>query len=83
MAFGLDPDAFWTKTPYEIAIIFEGRNEALSREHNEFAWLAWHIAELPRHARLPKLKDLQIRSVSSPRKETSPELQWAMMSRMS
>ena len=82
MASGLDPDAFWIKTPYEASLILEGRGEALDREHNEFAWLAWHIAALPRMKVFPKLKDLQSRTKASSRKEMSPDLQWALMSRM-
>lgn len=29
------------------------------REHNERAWLAWHIAALYRQEKLPPLRDLQ------------------------
>jgi Uri superfamily endonuclease len=39
-------------------LIFEGAVKRLEREHNERAWLAWHIAYLPRTKKPVKLKDL-------------------------
>lgn len=36
-----------------------GRSALLKREHNDRAWLAWHVAYLPRAKKPVKLKDLQ------------------------
>ena len=36
-----------------------GRSTYLKREHNDRAWLAWHIAYLPRAKKPVKLKALQ------------------------
>lgn len=59
MSFGLDPDAFWHKTPREISLIFEGTNERLVREFNDRVTLAWRIAGLTRTAakNFPKKPD--------------------------
>lgn len=46
------------KTPREVSLIFEGKAEQFVREHDERAWLAWHISALPRSKRLPPLKKL-------------------------
>jgi Uri superfamily endonuclease len=37
---------------------FRGASERLKREQNERAWLAWHIAYLPRSKKPVKLKDM-------------------------
>jgi len=55
---GLDPSGFWRLTLREIGVILEGVASRLKREHNDRAWLAWHIEALARQKKLPKLKDL-------------------------
>lgn len=40
------------------------------REHNERAWLAWHIAALQRSKKLPKLKTLFSKATSRTRRMT-------------
>lgn len=41
-------------------LTFEAVQDRLDREHNERAWLVWHMAVLPRQKRIPPLKKLQI-----------------------
>jgi len=55
---GGNPDQFWRSTPREVLAFLEGVQLRLEREHQARAWLAWHIAALPRAKRLPKLEDL-------------------------
>jgi hypothetical protein len=42
------------------------------REHDERAWLAWHIAYLPRSKRPVRLKEMQTRN-NNKRKQTYEE----------
>lgn len=53
----------------------------LAREHNDRAWLAYHIAALTRvnPKKMPKLRDLQVRVDSPVSAEMSVEQQWARM----
>jgi hypothetical protein len=37
-----------------------GRQRRITREHNDRAWLAWHVAALTRAKKLPDLVKLQI-----------------------
>lgn len=76
---GLDPDAFWTKTPRYVSLIFEGKAAQFRREHNERAWLAWHTAGLPRMKKFPDLKKMLAREV---RKPQTSEQQWAIFGAM-
>ncbi|WP_051057052.1 hypothetical protein [Bradyrhizobium yuanmingense] len=69
MACGLDPDAFWSKTPRQVSLIFAGKQAQFTREHNERAWLAYHTAALPRMKKFPKLRTLLARD----RKPQSPD----------
>jgi hypothetical protein len=80
---GLDPDAFWTKTPRYIALVFEGKAAQFRREHNERMSLAWHAAGLPRMKKFPDLKKLLARETFAARKrpQTSDE-QWAIFGAM-
>ncbi|MBN8959330.1 MAG: phage tail assembly chaperone, partial [Rhizobiales bacterium] len=58
VSLGFDPDQFWRKTPREIRLILDARSAASEREHNERAWLAWHIAALSRAKVMPKIDKL-------------------------
>jgi hypothetical protein len=51
--------------------ILRGREAALIREHNDRAWLAWHIAYLSRTKKPVALRKLQIKSGSARRKPQS------------
>lgn len=41
-----------------MAATVSDRAAVLRREHNDRAWLAWHIAALPKAKRLPSLQSL-------------------------
>jgi hypothetical protein len=43
-----------------VHTILRGCAERQRREHNNRAWLAWHIAVLPNQKRTPPLKSLMI-----------------------
>lgn len=76
MSLDLDPDAFWNKTPREIALILEGRGEALTRRHNENAWLAWHIVRLGHvdPKKFPKLEKLLGRNPKPAQRQTVEQM---------
>lgn len=57
---------FWSLTPRELSLMFEAAAERSKREHNNNAWLAWHVAALTRAQKFPKLKDLLHRDRSKP-----------------
>lgn len=81
---GLDEDAFWRSTPRQIERKFAAHNARLAREHNERAWLAWHIAALA-HVPPKKLHQQYARLMhrdAKPRLERSPDEMWAIMSGM-
>jgi len=65
---------FWRLTLREIAVILKGFAARLEREHNAAAWLAWHIAALPRAKRFPALKEMQTKQVRKVRRKTPEEL---------
>ena len=50
------------------------RAKALEREHNERAWLAWHIAALTRAKKLPKLETLMHRRRGVATKQTPEQM---------
>lgn len=64
---GFSPDSFWQLTPREYATIMAGARERFDMEHRARAWLAWHIAALPRTKRFPDLEDLMPTQAQSPR----------------
>lgn len=59
----------------EISVILEGATNRLKREHNDRAWLAWHIEALARQKKLPKLKELLHSEKPSGRKMTPEQLE--------
>jgi hypothetical protein len=73
VSLDLDPETFWRKTPREISIIMAGRGDALARQHNERAWLAWHIAALPRAKKFPKLEKMMVKAGPVKRVRQTPE----------
>lgn len=58
MESGQDPSHFWRLTVREIAVILDGAASRLKREHNDRAWMVWHIEALSRQKKIPKLAEL-------------------------
>jgi hypothetical protein len=52
------------------------------RDHNDRAWLAWHIAALPLQKRFPALKSLFIDEPQHRRKPMTPEQTLALVKMM-
>lgn len=65
---------FWRLTLREIAVILKGFSVRLEREHNDRAWLAWHVAALPRAKKFPALKDMQTKQPRKVRRKTPEEM---------
>lgn len=65
---GQSPSHFWGLTLREISAIVDGAAERERRAQNDRAWLAWHIAALPKLKRLPKLEKLMVRRRAVPRR---------------
>lgn len=74
IGLGLSEDDFWRKTPRQIQLHFDGRALALKREHNERAWLAYHVAVLSRIKQIPPLHTLQDRTGVKRRVQTPEEM---------
>lgn len=54
--------------------MFKGEARRLEREHNDRAWLGWHIAALMRAKKLPKLEDLMHRGRARSVKQTPEQM---------
>lgn len=65
--------------------IVGGANDRLLREHNERAWLAWHVSALQRTKKLPKLKNLISKPAASKRQTWQQQMavmdQWVVHTR--
>lgn len=55
---GFDPTSFWALTPKTYMLYMNAARKRMERERNEFAWLAWHTAYLPRTKRPIKIEKL-------------------------
>lgn len=55
------------------------RNAVLIRQHNDRAWLAWHIGALPRMKKYPKLDELRIKPQAKARQSVNQQLAVARM----
>jgi hypothetical protein len=55
---GFDPDSFWDQTFRTMSIAINGKLRAARRDHNQRAWMVWHIAALQRSKKLPRLKSM-------------------------
>lgn len=55
---GYDHESFWDQTPRTLSLTAKAYNERMTDEHNERAWLAWHIAGLGRTKRMPPLRSM-------------------------
>lgn len=75
----LAPAQFWNSTPREIIATLAARNAIAIRQHNERAWLAWHIGALPRMKKYPKLDDLRVKPQASSRQSVEQQLAIARM----
>ncbi len=62
--------------------IVGGANDRLVREHNELAWLAWHIAAMVRSKKLPKIKTLMAKTAGKQRQDWREQMaimdQWVV-----
>lgn len=67
MILGYTHESFWDQTPATVRLTMEAATERRTLEHNDRAWLAWHIAALQRATRLPGLDRLKAK------KQTAPE----------
>lgn len=84
MEIGQEPGRFWKLTPAEIAREIAATLKRLTREQDDRAWLAWHIAALGRFKKMPKLHEMQSgkrRRAASGRRQSS-EIQLAQMKAM-
>jgi hypothetical protein len=78
---GFDPDSFWDQTIRTLAIAMHGKLRAARRDHNQRAWLAWHIAALQRAKKLPRLKSMLAREkprIQSWQEQVNIMQKWAM-----
>lgn len=62
---GYDIESFWDQTPRTLSFAFEAQKEirqtAFNLQHNQNAWLAWHVAALQRSKRMPPLHKLMVK----------------------
>lgn len=84
MALGLSEDAFWRSTPRQIVRTFRAHSLRQQRDHNDRAWLAWHVAFLTRvePKKFPKLEKLLARAPVGRRKPQTAQQQQAIMTAM-
>lgn len=57
-----------------MVAILEARHAVLRREHNDRAWLAWHVAALGRVKKMPKLDRLLRRERATGRRQTPDQM---------
>lgn len=69
MSLNYDARLFWELTPREISYMIDAANERQKREHNQNAWLAWHVAALTRMEpkKFPNLDQLMHRDPPKPK----------------
>lgn len=59
MSAGQPYELFWRLTLREISLILEGEQARFIREHDERAWVVWHIEALSRSGKkFPPLKKM-------------------------
>lgn len=61
LEIGQDQSQFWQLTPRLVFLTIEAAARRLEREHNDRAWLAWHVAALTRVKKMPKLQSLTVK----------------------
>lgn len=73
---------FWSLTLRVIGVILDASVSRMHKEHNDRAWLAWHIEALARQKKLPKLKSLLIDAAAAkPKRRQTVEEQIAIAHR--
>lgn len=77
MALGYDHESFWDQTPKTLSLTFDAARIKSAVEHNERAWLAYHVGVLHRTKKLPPLRKLQVRIPDQHRQ--SPEEMQAIL----
>lgn len=65
-------------TPRQIAREFKSASKRIEQQHNDRAWLAWHIAVLPRQKKIPKLETMLAGHKKTRRKQSWEEQQAVM-----
>jgi hypothetical protein len=80
VSLGLDPESYWRIPVRQFDSIISGANDKLIREHNELAWLAWHIGLLSQpRKRYPSLKSLMVQENKKPSQTWQQQLAIAHM----
>ncbi len=74
---GFDPAAFWELSPRLYLIQMQGARKRLEAEHENRAWLAWHVEALRRCEKMPDLQKFVAGKAAQP-KTQSPEVLQAM-----
>jgi hypothetical protein len=75
---GFDPESFWDQTFRTLAIAMNGKLRAARRDHNQRAWLAWHIAAMGRAKKIPRLASMLAKE--KPRQQSWQEQQMILAS---
>ncbi len=57
---GYSHESFWEQTARTVQLTFDAGAERLGREHNDRAWMAWHVAALQRSKKFPQLSKLLV-----------------------
>lgn len=73
MEAGGDPARFWSVTPREAAREMQAMMARRRADHDQTAWLAWHIEALARTKKLPPLRDMLSTSKRGRRERQDPE----------
>jgi len=50
----------------------------LAKQHNQIAWLAWHVAALSRSKQMPSLGKISVKIPAKPKPRQTPEQQMAI-----
>lgn len=53
---GIQPDQFWSLTPYAFAIIIKSYSKKLANEFDAIRYQTWHTAAFMRIKRMPDFK---------------------------
>lgn len=65
-----------------MSIILDGVSRKSSREHNQRAWIAWHIAALSRVRKFPKLETLLVKDRAAARRRRQTPDQMLAIAKM-
>lgn len=71
---------FWRSVPREIVATLTARSAVAVRQHNDRAWLAWHIGALSRPMKkFPPLDALRIKPLAKQRQSVDQQMAIARM----